>query len=375
MRRLLALLLIASSALAGLPTSTNNDDTCDIAVMPAATLLLPYFEVDISGNATETTLVTITNTGHLPQVARITLWTDWAYPVIVLNVFLTGYDVQSINLFDVIALGRLAPDDGTGFDTSPVGYLSGITHLQIPHDNPLLIEESCVDLPVQLPRPFITRMQSTFTTGRAPSTGFDPLCNTAGSSHANVVGYATIDVVSWCGTSLPTNPAYFAEELRFDNVLIGDYVQLSNRSRLSAQGNPLVHIRAIPEGGTQQTRVGPAFDVNFRRTFYSRYQGGRTADARQPLPSLFAARWISETGVYGSEGRYGTAFKIWREGHTTASTVCSAYPVAGAALTFAEAVRFDEEENPETFGYSIIPGYPPPPILPSTSRVDATDTT
>src|SRR6266446_5036884 len=26
------------------PSTTNNDDTCDIGVMPAATLLLPYFE-------------------------------------------------------------------------------------------------------------------------------------------------------------------------------------------------------------------------------------------------------------------------------------------------------------------------------------------
>ncbi|HYU25879.1 MAG TPA: hypothetical protein VEO74_11790, partial [Thermoanaerobaculia bacterium] len=60
---LMAVLLVAGSAFAAksphlavapnatfnnglLPTSTNNDDTCDIASSaPAATLLLPYFEV------------------------------------------------------------------------------------------------------------------------------------------------------------------------------------------------------------------------------------------------------------------------------------------------------------------------------------------
>ena len=30
----------------GQPATTNNADSCDIGVTPAATLLLPYFEVD-----------------------------------------------------------------------------------------------------------------------------------------------------------------------------------------------------------------------------------------------------------------------------------------------------------------------------------------
>jgi hypothetical protein len=45
----LSFILVALTALhaaAALPTSRNNDDTCDIALLPAATLLLPYFEVD-----------------------------------------------------------------------------------------------------------------------------------------------------------------------------------------------------------------------------------------------------------------------------------------------------------------------------------------
>jgi hypothetical protein len=37
------------------PTTTNNDDSCDIGVAPAATLLLPYFEVDFT-NRTQDTL-------------------------------------------------------------------------------------------------------------------------------------------------------------------------------------------------------------------------------------------------------------------------------------------------------------------------------
>src|SRR6266550_1707987 len=78
---------------------------------PAATLLLPYFEVDAYApiGSGPTTLFTITNTSRYPQIAHVTLWTDWAFPVLGFNLFLTGYDVQAINLYDVIVRGIIAP--------------------------------------------------------------------------------------------------------------------------------------------------------------------------------------------------------------------------------------------------------------------------
>ncbi|HMC22885.1 MAG TPA: hypothetical protein VKL19_13625, partial [Thermoanaerobaculia bacterium] len=87
------------------PTTTNNDDTCDIGTAPAATLLLPYFEVDFKSQqgTARTTLFTITNVSNLPQIAHVVVWTDWSFPVLDFNIFLTGYDVQAINLYDVIA--------------------------------------------------------------------------------------------------------------------------------------------------------------------------------------------------------------------------------------------------------------------------------
>ena len=89
-----------------LPTSTNNDDTCDIAsAAPAATLLLPYFEVDFKSPQTtaRTTLFTIVNVTDLPQIAHVVVWTDWSYPALDFNIFLTGYDVQGINMYDIFA--------------------------------------------------------------------------------------------------------------------------------------------------------------------------------------------------------------------------------------------------------------------------------
>ncbi|HSP17388.1 MAG TPA: hypothetical protein VLV78_21775, partial [Thermoanaerobaculia bacterium] len=90
------------------PSTTNNDDSCDIGVAPAATLLLPYFEVDLGTAGTgRTTVFSITNVSPYAQIAHVTLWTDWSFPVLDFNIFLTGYDVQPINLYDVIARGLI----------------------------------------------------------------------------------------------------------------------------------------------------------------------------------------------------------------------------------------------------------------------------
>ena len=74
------------------------------------------------------------------------------------------------------------------------------------------------------------------------------------------VGYVTVDVVSYCSSQFPTddNGGYFAgatAPILFDNVLLGDYQQLGPApagsgiaAAFDAEGNPMVHIRAMPEG-------------------------------------------------------------------------------------------------------------------------------
>jgi hypothetical protein len=356
-----AILLVLAATFSPLtsPVTTNNDDSCDVGHYPAATLLLPYFEVDIVSPAGsgETTIFTVTNVSPQPQAARVTLWTDLAYPVISFNLYLTGYDVQSINLYDVLRRGVIAPGPETGWNRSPVGDLSDANNL-------LLDEDTCVNLPQTLPQVIVTRMQSVFTTGKVPPLGNVPGCNQAGGVHSNAVGYATIDVVGVCSGSMPIEPSYFTHEIRYDNVLTGDYVQVNGNEDF-AQGNPMVHIRAIPEGGTLATRR----KSNLSRTFYSRLQSGvnQTSDARQPLPATFAARWIT-----GGATGFETSLKIWREVPTAPDAACAFFQRNGL-LTY-EAVRFDEEENPETFAPDIIVlPIVHTPTLPATSRVDAAD--
>ncbi len=353
MKRIALILLLLATPL--FAATSRNDDSCDIGLFPAATLLLPYFEVDIASpeGSGETTIFTVTNTSPLPQAARVTLWTDFAYPVTSFNIFLTGYDVQSVNLYNVIVKGLI---EETGSDVSPRGPTSSA-------DNNRLNEASCTDIPAQLPAAFRERMKSALTLGKAPAIGEGEACNTAGGVHTNAIGYATIDVVGVCSATRPIDAVYFTHEIRFDNVLMGDYIQV-NGAEDFAQANPMVHIRAIPEGGEVSTRR----KTNMPRTFYSRLQSGGTlgADGRQPLPAKFGARWIS-----GGANGFDTFYKIWRESKATSQAVCSAYP-AGTHQSFAP-VRFDEEENPETI--SPHTGTPPGDVTPRTlatslSRVD-----
>ena len=337
------------------PTTLRDDDSCDISVAPAATLLLPYFEVDLENASGETTLFTMTNVTSLSQIARVTLWTDLAYPVVTFNIYLTGYDVHSLDLRDVLVRGVIGPSLGTGIWVSHVGDRSEL--------NGRLDISLCGVIPPRLDATAVLRMQQAFTLGSI--TGF---CDRVGTSHANAVGYATVDVVGNCGTSGPTDPDYFTEDIRYDNVLIGDYQQVNGHENY-AQGSSMVHIRAIPEGGTPRNRAERI--TRFERTFYGRFQDPAhpVADARQPLPSTFAARWIN-----GSTGDFKTSFQIWRQGVTTVTADCAAYR-ENEFMFMGETVVFDLDENGEGVDLTICDSLCDRPeliLLPATSRVSVT---
>ena len=93
------------------PTTTNNDDTCDIGTTPAATLLLPYFRTSTTDI---NTIFTVVNTSPNAQIAHVTVWTDWSFPVLDFNIYLTGYDVQGISMRDIVFNGIIAPTATAG---------------------------------------------------------------------------------------------------------------------------------------------------------------------------------------------------------------------------------------------------------------------
>jgi len=239
------------------PTTTNNDDSCDISVAPAATLLLPYFEVDFNSpqSTARTTLFTITNTSNVPQIAHVTVWTDWSFPILDFNIFLTGYDVQSINLYDMLNRGVIAPGTppGTSIDVDAPDFVATagsdpLANTANPNFLPTAASRCAAGLlPGNIPPTNLSDLRTALTTGLYSGCGTTHV----GGTHTNAIGYITMDVAATCSTSLPTTSSYFSTEILFDNVLIGDYQDINPNATTGnyAGGNPLVHIRAIPEGG------------------------------------------------------------------------------------------------------------------------------
>lgn len=348
MSKLLAIALVTVMATGYASAGTrDNDDSCDVKVTPAATLLLPYFEVNLANPGVRTTLFTITNVTRYPQIAHVTLWTDWAYPVMNFNVFLTGYDVQAINLADVLVNGTVAPPNGTTSATTPgsmsANNTSGNPNLRSPLD--------CGSVPGTVPQSIMAAVRTALTTGVFNPPG-GPACVTAGGVHEYAIGYATIDLVASCTNRMPLDPLYYTTDLLYDNVLIGDYQQLgaapagTGPGAFEAGGNPMVHIRAIPEGGGAGSVVGTSLPY----TFYDLYTPAtnRVIDRRQPLPSTYAARFIQ-----GGTSAFATNFTVWREAETRPGASCASY-VTNGSMVIGEIIRFDEHENPTTtscFGY------------------------
>ena len=340
------MMMLALLAALTQPVTTNNHAGCDIAVAPAATLLLPYFEVDLTSATGTTTLFTVTNTSAFPQIAHVTLWTDLAFPVLNFNLFLTGYDVQAVNLYDVLVGGTIP-----------------ITRAQ--DTNPNFVALHCADLPGHLPSDAVIAAR------RALSGGIGADCTLpVGISHVGrAIGYATIDVVSYCTTQFPADSGgrYFAgpaAAILFDNVLLGDTQQI-DAGGFDAEGSPMVHIRAVPEGGLSGAGGGTPVAANLPFTFYDRYtpDGARTADRRQPLPSTFGVRFLQSSTLT-------TSLTVWREGVTAGRPTCTAGGNArsNSEMLHTRAIRFDEHDNSWDYGVGFCTLGCFEPLLPLLTR-------
>lgn len=382
---LVAVLLLAAPAFsqasrfpgsAGAGTTLNND-SCDIGVSPAATLLLPYFEVDFNSNSTEAvnTVFTITNVTNMPQIAHVTIWTDWSVPVLDFNIFLTGYDVQGISLYDIISRGMIPPTSVTTTE-GPFSLDNVVGNPGFRAD----VATACANLPGQIPASLLQEVQDALTGASYDFTNAQgiPTGCVVGGTHANAVGYATIDVARTCSTTLPVDPTYYgaAGDIAYDNVLIGDYQRINPTASTGnyAGGNPLVHIRAIPEGTTAGFTSA---DVTFPYTFYRRYQDVLTPleDRRTPLPGVWAARFVEQNPGVGQD--FATGYAIWREGVTTGSPTC-ANASLNQGIPLTEIVRFDEQENPTTLTIQLCRISPCPVgqvvSFPETGVFSTTDT-
>jgi hypothetical protein len=299
---------------------------------PAATLLLPFFEQDLSNPNGPTTLLSINNASNQGVLAHVSIWSDLSVPIINFNIYLTGYDVQTINLRDILVNGVLPQTASTGQDPndtiSPKGARS--QDVNFPSCNGLL------PLPA-LPASFVQHLQLSLT-GK-PSPVLNNLCAGRNLGDNIARGYITVDAVNGCTLRFPGDVGYFSAGGKGDasnqNVLWGDYIYV-NPATGAAEGNPLVHIVADASD--------PETSTPGRYTFYGRYVAWSAADNRRPLGTNFASRYLT-----GGSFSATTSLIVWRDSKVNQSAF--ACPVAEGSrpswyrLGQEGTLIFDEQEN------------------------------
>jgi hypothetical protein len=334
-----------------------------VDAVPAATLLVPYFELDLGNVNGVTTLFSINNASATAQLAHVTVWSDGSIPVLDFDVYLTGYDVQTFNIRDIL-VGGILPQTGSGTTTaandpgSPLGAYS-FPDVIFPNCNTTTSPPAppVYAIPA-LTANFRSHLQAILTGKKSP---VDGTC--AGINHGDNIarGYITIDDVNSCSLLFPSSTGYFISGglviADNDNVLWGDVFYV-NPGENFAQGETAVHVEAD----------ATVFSTPGEYTFYGRYVLGTAADNREPLATTFATRYVTGGGFTG-----GTNLLVWRDSKFTPGFSCTTGPNYGS-LFEQQIVAFDEFENPLT----VVTGGPSGEPLPDadctfcdeTQRVD-----
>lgn len=281
----------------------------------AATLLFPYFEVDLDDPFNLTTLISVNSAWDIN--ARVVLWTDWAIPTLTFDLSLDGTDIQTLNLRDLFA-GAIPQTSG--------GHPCSSTS-----NRPLTAEE--------------TAQLVAYHTGVAGP--LDTRC--AGANHGDRVarGFITVDVIDDCfrvemrtqtrePVYTPVDPLdlpYFDNGLytgvaKNDYALWGDLVFI-DVNNAAAQGSEAVGIWA--DRGR--------FDGTGIYTFYGRFKGWDGRDDRVPLPDSMLSRFLNSGPFAG-----GADLIVWRDpGVPAANPVpCGAQP---GWVPLSGVIRYDGEDG------------------------------
>ena len=351
--------------------STAVAITCTVDQRPAATLLVPYFQVSYtpdgalisSGPGARDVIVTFGNASTAPMIAHVSVFTRESVLALDFDVALTGFDLESFRMSDV--LGGILPTSGDtlGFDVcqrnpaanvypDPAGFL---------RVKPLFPANAAQD------NRFATTNYAVPAFGSALSSQLIDTLRTDCNGDLDILatGYITIDHANYCTLSNPSFSAYFDQDAAgMENNLFGEIIFTSGEG-IPTYGMSTVNLEADDEfGAVAQQTADPV------RTFYARYwndgeNGGDFApavcpncgvctggagdlnflncnapwdvgygDQREPLGLKYAARWfdLSETGVITSN------FRVWRAGTDFNGNCSDPEPIATVAF-------YDADEN------------------------------
>jgi hypothetical protein len=376
--------------------------TCTIDQRPAATLLVPYFAVSINDDATVKsgtpdsfdTLIALGNASQAPTIAHVAVWNARSTLVLDFNVALTGFDIQSWRMSDI--LSGILPStpvgtDHTGPNTAldplddvcqrnalaavypdPDGYLrvrtTGATNqIANPDDNRLATAAYVIpqfDPSSDFAKVLVDSLDDTEDARNCDFGG--PIQDLVdGITSGPAVGYVTIDMVNYCTLANPNDPSYYiSNALGGENNLFGDIIFTSNAG-IGTYGMGMVAIESDPSFSS----ANQADDVRMR-TFYARYWAPSQitgcpncvsgvseenlatrapwdvlqGDQREPLGLRYAARYFVGPAIISS-------FDVWRASSNFAPNGLANLEDGGDCDTQEPPIQlafFDEDENTVT---------------------------
>jgi hypothetical protein len=327
--RLLATVLLALSAFGA------RADIGTIDNVPAATLLIPYFQVQPNNPAGVNTIITVHNSSASAAVARVTLWTDLGLPTASFNLYLTGFDSEIINLAKVF--NRMVPFTADAGDD--------LVDSGDPNDG--ISNQGDFSQDINFPGPgngsagqlgdSISPSLLAAHTGGLSDEYFGGQCGARNFGDGIARGYATIDSTTTQSTNNMLDAAYVGE-LDTRNILAGDYV-IVNQATREVSADIAVPIEADPMS------IGA-------RTFYGRFVANNGSDRREPLPTAWAGR--------ASVGRTDTFY--WRDpGVPVAPFSCGGGPVLPSGQFRITSVNANgtNASNPAGNLFPFVAGFTP----------------
>lgn len=300
-------------------------------VTPAATLLLPYFEVDLNNPSGVNTLFTVANSSASAGVLHATLWTDLGVPTYTFDIYFTGFDAETVDLrllFQGVVPG--SADDGS----DPTDQLSPQGPVSQDINFPGSVPPCASGVIPRLTAAQVTDLQNAHT-GLASSiaAGWSANCGARNLGDGIARGFVTLDSVTQCTLSLPTDPGYYLGVIDSRNIWIGEFL-IIDRANNFAIADPLVHV----EASYTDPRVTPPG----AHTFYGWARGyANTSDLREPLPTTWETRFVDGGTLTG-----GTDLLVWRAPIAPVATFACGGSAPGFPLAQRQVATFDEQENP-----------------------------
>ena len=303
---------------------------CASDASPASSLVFPFVVLDYpDADSAVTTIIGITNTGPDAQIVHITLWTDYGVSILDFNIVLSGYDLQTFNIRDllvdgvlpisgdpeapavfggVVARGPVAPESLLPSPDSPVSLFdrcnSG-SHISVPSNYGPPIPAGTLGI-------FQVWLQRSQTEPRFHQSCGGGQYSLGDSFETRDVAdptwmWVTADVVWTCNKMLGDDPEYWhdgpTENPTWDqngaqrfvaNVLIGDVTWVDTDTGASESGLA-IHLeadRSLGDTSYNSPILNPT--TGMPQSFYHTYSSPfGSSDLREPLPTAWAFRYTS----------------------------------------------------------------------------------